>query len=162
MGLTRLWMVKTEYKWLCYWKSWSDWLCKFSQKLFRRMAKGISKKAWNDKQPCCGTISDMGRACFGKGNEDKQHICQIGCPRGYKLQESKIELMPLIFYCKKLLLELRRYKIRPMFREANGVADLLAKRSGYNGRTKWLFTISTLGYFEYYLNKLNDLTKIRE
>lgn len=38
-------------------------------------------------------------------------------------------LMHLIFYCRKLLLELRRYKIRHLFREANGIADLLAKET---------------------------------
>lgn len=40
-----------------------------------------------------------------------------------------IPLMFLICYYRKLLLEIKRYKIRRTFREANGVVNLLAKEA---------------------------------
>lgn len=38
-------------------------------------------------------------------------------------------LMPLILDCIKLILEFKKFKIRHMFREANGVVDAMAKET---------------------------------
>lgn len=42
-------------------------------------------------------------------------------------------LRPLISDCRMLLLEFKRFKIRDVFREANGVADIIAKKAANLG-----------------------------